>query len=105
MQETVSGIYGHRVTIYAELLDECQWQVSPKLIDMYTFDTKEEAKSFEIEGKVLSNVKERGGVYKRGWSEVGQVFSETMAEAGQYYKFRVPLAADYDIGANWSETH
>ena len=85
--------------------DECQWQVSPKLIDMYTFDTKEEAKSFEIEGKVLSNVKERGGVYKRGWSEVGQVFSETMAEAGRYYNFRVALAADYDIGANWSETH
>jgi len=85
--------------------DECQWQVSPKIIDMYTFDTKEEAESFEIEGKVLSNVKERGGVYTRGWSEVGQVFSETMAEAGQYYKFRVPLAADYDIGANWSETH
>ena len=101
----MSGIYGHRVTIYVELLDECQWQVSKELVDIYSFDTEDEAKAFEIEGKILSNVHERDGKFVRGWSEVGQTFAETMAEAGEYYNFRVPLAADYDIGSNWSETH
>jgi hypothetical protein len=85
--------------------DECQWQVSKELVDIYSFDTEDEAKAFEIEGKILSNVHERDGKFVRGWSEVGQTFAETMAEAGEYYNFRVPLAADYDIGTNWSETH
>ena len=86
-------------------LDECQWQVSPEFIDIYEFDTEEEAKDFAIEGKILSNVHKRGDKFVRGWSEVGQIFAETMVEAGEYYNFRVPLAADYDIGTNWSETH
>jgi hypothetical protein len=85
--------------------DECQWQVCPELIDMYEFDTKEEADNFAIEGKVLSNVQAKGDKFTRGWSEVGQVFAETMREAGEYYNFRVPLASDYDIGANWHECH
>lgn len=85
--------------------DECQWQVNPKLVDMYEFDTKEEAEAFSIEGKILSNIHEHKGKFVRGWSEVGQTFAETMAEAGEFYNFRVPLAADYDIGKNWAETH
>lgn len=85
--------------------DECQWQVCPDLIDTYEFDTKEEAEAFEIEGKVLSNVHEHDGKYVRGWSIIGQTFAETMKEAGEYYNFRVTLAADYDIGGNWAECH
>lgn len=85
--------------------DECQWQVSPEFVETYEFDTEEEAKALEIEGKVLSNVHERDGKYLCGWSIVGQTFAETMAEAGEYYNFRVPLAADYDIGTNWGECH
>jgi len=105
LQETVSGVYGQRVTIFVELLDECQWQVSPDLIDMYEFDSKEEAQAFEIKGKILSNTKKVGDKFVRGWSEVGQTFAETMAEAGEYYNFRVALAADYDIGKNWADCH
>lgn len=105
MQETVSCESGYRLTIYIELLDECQWQVCPELIDMYEFNTKEEAEAFEIEGKVLSNVHERNGKFVRGWSAIGQTFAETMKEAGEYYNFRVTLAADYDIGQNWRECH
>lgn len=85
--------------------DEMQWQVANDYIDYWEFDTEEEAKAFEIEGKVLSNVHEKDGKYSRGWSVIGQTFAETMAEAGEHFGFRVPLAADYDIGKNWSETH
>lgn len=85
--------------------DECQWQVCRDLIELFEFDTKEEAEAFEIEGKVLSNVHEKDGKFTRGWSIIGQTFAEKMFEAGEYYNFRVPLAADYDIGTNWAECH
>lgn len=85
--------------------DECQWQVCPELIEMYEFDTKEEANAFEIEGKVLSNVHEKDGKFTRGWSIIGQTFAETMREAGEYYNFRVALSADYDIGDSWASCH
>ena len=86
-------------------MDECQWQVSPDLVDIYEFDSEDEAKAFNLEGKILSNVRKVGDKFVRGWSIVGQVFAETMEEAGEYYNFRVKLAADYDIGTDWSETH
>jgi len=85
--------------------DETQWQVSPELVDIYEFDTEDEAKAFTLEGKVLSNVHKVGDKYQRGWSIVGQTFAETMEEAGEYYNFRVKLAADYDLGTTWAQCH
>lgn len=85
--------------------DEMQWQVRPELVEIYEFETKDEAKKFSIEDKTLSNVHEKDGKFIRGWSIIGQIFAETMAEAGEYYNFRVPLSADYDIGTNWAECH
>lgn len=37
--------------------------------------------------------------------EVGEVISNTIVAAGTALGFRCPLAADYKIGAAWSETH
>lgn len=37
--------------------------------------------------------------------EVGMILAEAIAKAGEYYKFKCPLAGDYKIGANWYECH
>ena len=37
--------------------------------------------------------------------EAGQIAAEAVREAGEYYNFRCPLAGNYDIGQNWSQTH
>lgn len=36
---------------------------------------------------------------------VGRISQEAMTVTEQDYAFRCPLAADYSIGTNWSETH
>lgn len=37
--------------------------------------------------------------------EIGKGFAHAIQRAGQYYKFRCPLAGSYGIGRNWKETH
>lgn len=37
--------------------------------------------------------------------EVGKIAAEAITRAGEHFNFRCPLAGDYDIGQNWSETH
>ena len=38
-------------------------------------------------------------------SMVGMIAAKSVTLAGEYYGFRCPLAGNYDIGGNWSETH
>lgn len=37
--------------------------------------------------------------------EVGKLFVEAIAEAGEFFKFRVIMSGEYKIGNNWKETH
>lgn len=37
--------------------------------------------------------------------EIGKGFARAIERAGQYYKFRCPLAGSYGVGRNWKETH
>ncbi len=37
--------------------------------------------------------------------EVGTLAAASIQEAGEFFKFRCPLAGDYDVGDNWSQTH
>ncbi|MDW9532274.1 DNA polymerase [Sinorhizobium meliloti] len=36
---------------------------------------------------------------------VGRTAADAIRLAGEYYKFRCPLAGNYDIGKSWAETH
>ena len=36
---------------------------------------------------------------------VARLLVEAAPLAGQYYKFRVPITAASDMGANWAATH
>jgi DNA polymerase I-like protein with 3'-5' exonuclease and polymerase domains len=44
-------------------------------------------------------------VTKEDADEAGRIAAESVTKAGEYYGFRCPLAGNYDIGANWSQTH
>jgi DNA polymerase I-like protein with 3'-5' exonuclease and polymerase domains len=35
----------------------------------------------------------------------GAIAADAVRQAGEYYGFRCPLAGNYDVGSNWSETH
>lgn len=37
--------------------------------------------------------------------EVGKIAADAIRKAGEFYKLRCPLAGDYDVGTNWSQTH
>lgn len=42
---------------------------------------------------------------KKESKDVGRIAAQSVALAGEHYDFRCPLAGNYEIGANWSETH
>lgn len=37
--------------------------------------------------------------------EFGQLMSDSLEQAGQYYNFACPITGGYDVGDNWSQTH
>ena len=36
---------------------------------------------------------------------IGEIAAQAISDAGEYYGFRCPLDAEYEVGVNWSETH
>jgi len=36
---------------------------------------------------------------------VGQIASQAVQLAGEYYELRCPLAGNFDVGSSWAETH
>ena len=38
-------------------------------------------------------------------TEVGQILEVTAKEAGEYYKMRCPVAAEYKVGSTWADVH
>lgn len=57
-------------------------------------------------GKIWSEAHEspKGGWFV-GYSLPGQLVVEAVAETTEYYKLKVPLSADYVLGANWADCH
>ncbi len=37
--------------------------------------------------------------------KVGKLAVQSVKEAGEHFKIRLPITAKYKIGKNWSETH
>ena len=37
--------------------------------------------------------------------EVGKIAVDSIRRAGEFFKLRVPLKAEYRVGNNWAETH
>ena len=45
-------------------------------------------------------------VYKPEYAdEVGQLMVDCIVRAGEHFNYKIPLAGEYKVGANWAETH
>lgn len=87
--------------------DEAQLELSKELAKFKMFDTKEEAQEFKHKQETIwSDIQEspRGG-YFIAYSRVGELASESVREAGEYYNLKVPLSAGYSVGYNWADCH
>lgn len=64
------------------------------------------AEEEERTGKLWSNVHESP---KGGWfvcySLPGELASQAVTKAGEFYKLNVSLTAGYDVGMNWAQCH
>ena len=70
------------------------------------FKTEEEAKAFNIEGRLVGDVHQNSdGKWATHFSPVGELASLSAQRAAEYYKLRVKLSADYVVGHNWAECH
>lgn len=86
-------------------MDEAQIEVTNDLISFYVFDTKEEALAYKQQNPATTDIHEQGGKYTVGYSIVGDLALQAVAQAGEYYKLNVPLTAEYAIGSCWRDCH
>lgn len=84
--------------------DEYQYLIKRNMIEHKSFNTEEESNSFD-DGKIWSNTHEIHGKFHRFYCKAGELATESIIEAGDYYNSPLPITASYDIGRNWSETH
>lgn len=89
--------------------DECQWEISPELVEKWEFDSEDSAKEMLnkllTEGKNGSNIDSHGKQHTVYYSIVGDLARKAMKDSGKYYNLRVPLDADYSVGKNWADCH
>lgn len=85
--------------------DEISCEVDRSLIEMYPFATEDEAKEFNIEGKVLSEVKEFKGRFWKFYSPSGEMTQQAVNEASTELGSPYPLTGDYAVGPSWAYTH
>lgn len=106
-------------TIYYH--DEVAQQVHESLMRWKMFDTKEEAKAYEVEGFILSgNVREFEGKWGRAYCKSGELMVKAFEEAGRIlmederkeyenegkpYTCQIPITGEYLVGKTWGETH
>lgn len=98
------GLIEKGVVRLAFVHDEFQYEVPEELIEVFTFDTKEEAEAYD-DGRYLSNVREVDGKFERCYSIVGDLGNQSLMKAGKYFRMPLPFNAAYDVGNNLAETH
>ncbi len=71
------------------------------------FPTEEEAKVFKSlqTDKVWSDIGHSAKGYYVGYCRAGELATEAVREAGQYYKLNVELTAGYMLGTDWASCH
>jgi hypothetical protein len=96
------------VTSMIEYHDEQALWVDPKLLNFKVFDSKEEAESFisKHEGYQTSAISEgKGKFYIALPSIVSTIIEDTMLEAEQMLKIKVPMGYEFMVGKSWYECH
>lgn len=91
--------------------DEAQIEVTKDLVKFKRFATKEECQAFRKEQREETGLiwSEEHESPKGGWfvaySKPGELVVRAVEETTKYYKLRVPLSADYVVGASWADCH
>ena len=86
--------------------DEAQLEVRKSLITWKKFASEEECKTFKSEdGKVWSDPFHNDKGWFRGYCLAGELATQAVVEAGDYYKLNVPLSAGYMLGTDWASCH
>ena len=92
-------------------MDEAQSELTKDLVKFKIFDTEEECQEWknkieDTTGKIWGDVLHApDGRFYTAYSRAGELASEAVTEAGEYYKLNVPLTAGYMIARNWRECH
>lgn len=87
--------------------DEAQLEVKKELVQFKMFATEKEAQAFkDSENKIWSDIKPnvRGGFFV-AYCRAGELASEAVKEAGEYYKLNVELTAGYMVHKHWAGCH
>ncbi len=86
--------------------DEAQSEVSKASVKFKKFTDEAEAKAFKCpDEKVWSDVIHNDKGYFRAYNRAGELATQAVKEAGEYYKLNVELTAGYMIGTNWATCH
>ena len=111
--------FGHPAFV-ANVHDETQLEVNADEVLEVSYDIPssewkdEEKKEYhDTDGRMWSapgiaagNPKEDETItIKRSYHRAGQILAEAMTWAGEFLKFRVPMAGEYKIGDSWGDTH
>ena len=88
-----------------ELLDEAQSELSKDLVKFKMFATESEAKEFKKENKDWSDVAHTDKGYYCAYSVPCILATQSVKEAGEYYKLNVELTAGYIVHRNWFGCH
>ena len=67
----------------------------------------QELKKQGLDAKIIAWVHDEVQIKcKKGIEDdVGDITGRMAKEAGDYFKFKIPIASEYTIGSNWAETH
>lgn len=87
--------------------DEAQIEIKREMVEWKMFKTEEEAKDFKSKAynKVWSDIGHNERGYYVGYCRAGELASESVKEAGEFYKLNVELTAGYVLGLNWANCH
>lgn len=86
--------------------DEAQLEVRKSMVKWKKFESEAECKAWKSDdGKVWSDPFHNDKGWFRGYVLAGELATEAVREAGQYYKLNVELSAGYMLGTNWASCH
>jgi hypothetical protein len=86
--------------------DEAQAEIRKTMVKWKKFESEEECKKFvDPEGKVWSDPVHSDAGWFRGYCLAGELATEAVREAGEYYRLNVELSAGYMLGVDWASCH
>ena len=89
-----------------KLLDEFQYEVPKKYIQIKCFETKEEAQAYKFEGKIQAGKpKFINGKWCAIYSPVGELAVKCIEQAARVMGSPVHITGEYLCGRNWADTH